>query len=104
MRLAPQAACRAIRCVSSSKCTSRTGAGSYARGVALAHHVDELLQAGVVQGHSEFAVLTHVTRAHITQIMNLLLLALEIQEHILHLPRTVVGRDTIRETHLRPIV
>jgi len=36
--------------------------------------------------------------------MDLLLLAPDIQEEILFLPRTVVGRDPIRETHLRPIV
>ncbi len=45
-----------------------------------------------------------MSRARITQLMNLLLLAPDIQEEILHLPRTVVGRDPIRETHLRPIV
>ena len=36
--------------------------------------------------------------------MNLLLLAPDTQEEVLHLPRTVVGRDAIRETHLRPTV
>ncbi len=49
-------------------------------------------------------VAAHVSRARITQIMNLLLLAPDIQEEILHLPRTVVGRGLIRETDLRPIV
>ena len=39
-----------------------------------------------------------------TQIMNLLLLAPDIQEDILFLPRTKQGRDPIRERHLRPIV
>jgi hypothetical protein len=75
-----------------------------ARLLALAHHFDELLRDGVVQNCAELAALSHVSRARITQIMNLLLLAPDIQEEILHLPRTVVGRDPIRETHLRPIV
>ena len=75
-----------------------------ARLLALAHHFDGLLREGVVQSCSELAALTHVSRARITQIMNLLLLAPDVQEEILHLPPTVVGRDPIRETHLRPIV
>ncbi len=75
-----------------------------ARLLALAHHFDGLLREGVVQDYAELAALSHVSRARITQIMNLLLLAPDIQEEILHLPRTVVGRDPIRETHLRPIV
>jgi len=72
--------------------------------LALAHHFDGLLREGVVRDHAELAALAHVSRARITQIMNLLLLAPDIQEDILHLPRTVIGRDPIRETHLRPIV
>lgn len=75
-----------------------------ARLLALAHHFDRLLREGVVEDYAELAALSHVSRARITQIMNLLLLAPDIQEEILHLPRTVVGRDPIRETHLRPIV
>ena len=35
--------------------------------------------------------------------MNLLLLAPEIQEALLFLPRTERGRDPIRERHVRPI-
>ena len=35
--------------------------------------------------------------------MNLLQLAPEIQEALLFLPRTVKGRDPIREHHVRPI-
>ena len=42
-------------------------------------------------------------RARVTQIMNLLQLAPEIQEALLFLPRTVNGRDPIREHHIRPI-
>ncbi|MBN1553550.1 MAG: hypothetical protein JXA11_02310 [Phycisphaerae bacterium] len=42
-------------------------------------------------------------RARMTQIMNLLLLAPDIQEEILFLPRTTSGRDPIREHHIRLI-
>ncbi|RLJ02122.1 MAG: hypothetical protein DRP08_04835, partial [Candidatus Aenigmatarchaeota archaeon] len=49
------------------------------------------------------ARLGHVSRARVTQIMNLLLLAPDIQEEILFLPRTLTGRDPIRERMIRPI-
>jgi hypothetical protein len=44
-----------------------------------------------------------VNRARITQIMNLLLLAPDIQEGILFLPLTQRGRDPIRMASLQPI-
>jgi hypothetical protein len=44
-----------------------------------------------------------VTRARMTQIMSLLLLAPDIQEEILYLPRTAGGCDPIREKAVRPI-
>lgn len=47
--------------------------------------------------------LGHVTRARLTQIMNLLCLAPDIQEEILFLPATERGRDAITEKQLRPI-
>lgn len=48
-------------------------------------------------------VVEQVTRARVTQIMNLLNLAPDIQEELLFLPRTLQGRDPIREHVLRPI-
>jgi len=39
----------------------------------------------------------------VMQIMNLLNLAPDIQEELLFLPRTLKGRDPIRERHLRPV-
>ncbi len=71
--------------------------------LALAHKFDGLLRAGVVTDQAELARLGHVTRARMTQVMNLLLLAPDIQQAILYLPRTVKGRDPIREIHIRPI-
>jgi hypothetical protein len=52
---------------------------------------------------ADLARLGNVSRARVTQIMNLLQLAPDIQEAILFLPRTVKGRDPIREKHVRPI-
>jgi hypothetical protein len=52
---------------------------------------------------ADLARLGYVSRARITQIMNLLNLAPDIQENILFLPKTTKGRDPIREKDLRPI-
>ena len=72
--------------------------------MALAIRFEHLLASGAVRDQAELAELGHVTRARITQIMNLLHLAPDIQEAILFLPRVTEGRDPIVERHLRPIV
>jgi hypothetical protein len=61
--------------------------------MALAIHFDGLIQSGAVRNYSELARLGNVTRARMTQIMNLLMLAPEIQEELLFLPRVEQGRD-----------
>ncbi|MEQ9380129.1 MAG: hypothetical protein RJP95_04650 [Pirellulales bacterium] len=71
-----------------------------ARLMALAIRFDELIKAGEVADYAELARLAHVTRARITQIMNLRMLAPDIQEAILFLPRVDSGRDPI---HLRQL-
>jgi hypothetical protein len=71
--------------------------------MALAVKFDGLIRNGAITDQAELANLSHVTRARVTQIMNLLLLAPDIQEAILLLPKTTKGRDPIRETHVRPI-
>lgn len=53
------------------------------RMLALAHHLDDLLQKGLVKDYADIARLSGLTRARITQIMQLLLLAPVIQEEIL---------------------
>ncbi|MEK6674494.1 MAG: hypothetical protein AABZ47_02440 [Planctomycetota bacterium] len=74
-----------------------------ARLMALAIRCEELVRRGEVTDYAELARLGHVTRARMTQIMNLLNLAPDIQEEILFLPRTTHGRDPIGERDLRPI-
>jgi len=74
-----------------------------ARLMALAIRFDEHIQSGVVADYAELARLAHVSRARITQIMNLLMLAPDIQEAILFLPRTECGRDRIHIRQLQPI-
>jgi hypothetical protein len=71
--------------------------------MALAIRFDQLIKSGQITDQADLARLGHVTRARVTQIMNLLNLAPDIQEEILFLPRTLQGRDPIRERHLRPI-
>ena len=74
-----------------------------ARLMALAIHFDQLLRDGVVADQAELARLGHVSRARLTQIMNLLNLAPDIQVALLHLPRSAAGREEVSERHLRPI-
>lgn len=74
-----------------------------ARFMALAIRFDDLIRSGDVSDYAELARLAHVTRARITQIMNLLMLAPDIQEAILFLPRVERGRDPIKIRQLQPI-
>jgi len=71
--------------------------------MALAIRLDQLICDGVVADQAELARLGHVTRARLTQIMNLLCLAPDLQEHLLFLPATERGRDAVTEKQLRPI-
>lgn len=71
--------------------------------MALAIRFEQLVRDGVVADYAELARLGHVTRAHVTQIMNLLMLAPDIQEEILFLPRATAGRDPIHLRQLQPI-
>ena len=75
-----------------------------ARLMALAIKIDDLIGSGAIADQAEAARLGHVSRARMTQIMNLLLLAPDIQEQILDLPRVNRGRDPVVETHVRSIV
>lgn len=72
--------------------------------MALAIKFDGLINDGVIADRSELARLAHVTQPRMTQIMNLLNLAPDIQEQLLFLPRVTNGRDPIHEKMLRPIV
>ncbi len=72
--------------------------------MALAVRFDTLIREGHVESMAELARLGHVTRARTSQIMNLLSLAPDIQEEILHLPPTDKGHDVISEHHLRGVV
>jgi hypothetical protein len=71
--------------------------------MALAIRFDALLRERAVSSLTELAELAQVTQPRMTQIMNLLHLAPDIQEAILCLPASVRGRDTLTERELRPM-
>ncbi len=74
-----------------------------ARLMALAIHFDGMLRKGVVADQSALAQICEVTQPRITQIMNLLHLAPDIQEEVLTLSPAPKGRDDVTERDLRPI-
>lgn len=73
------------------------------RVMALAIQFDDLLRRGMVTNTIELARLAKVTQPRITQVMNLLHLAPDIQEELLFLPLVTAGRDPINEKQLRRI-
>ena len=76
----------------------------FTRLLALAHRIEGMIRAGELKDWAEAARLIGVTRARMTQTANLLLLAPEIQEYLLHLPSVTKGPDPITERELRPLV
>jgi hypothetical protein len=71
--------------------------------MALALRFDQLMRDGVVTDQAELARLGRVTRARLTQIMNLICLAPKIQEQILYMTTFSNKQNKITERHLRPI-
>ena len=74
------------------------------RMLALAHRIEGMVRDGEFTDHADAARRLGLTRARITQITSLLLLAPTIQEAILDLLPVTTGRDPISERQLRPIV
>jgi hypothetical protein len=68
--------------------------------MALAIKFQDMIDHREVHDYADIARLGYVSRARITQIMNLLCLAPDIQEAILFLP-PAFGRGPITERHLR---
>lgn len=73
------------------------------RYMALAIYYEDLIRQGHVHDYAEIAALGHVTRARVTQIMNLRLLAPDIQEELVSLVRIVEGRDSLCLRRLQAI-
>jgi hypothetical protein len=71
--------------------------------MALAHRFDALLRSGQVADHRELARLGRVSRPRVSQILQLLLLAPDIQEEVLFLPPFHEGRAPLLLADLLPI-
>ena len=71
--------------------------------MALALRFDELIRTGEVADYAELVRLGRVSRARVTQVMNLLVLAPAIQEELLFLSGIERGRDPIHLRQLQPI-
>ncbi len=69
--------------------------------LALAHTIDARIRSGEIRDWAEAARLVGVTRARMTQIAKLLLLAPQIQESILTLANVTRGPDPVTERALR---
>lgn len=75
-----------------------------ARRLAEAHAFQRLLDEGKVKTQAELARQAGLTRARVTQIMNLLLLAPGLQEQVLVMKPDARGRDPVSERQLRHVV
>ena len=75
-----------------------------ARVLALAHDIERRVRTDELEDLVTAARAYGLTLARVTQIVNLTLLAPEIQEAILAMTPVTAGRDSIRERALRPIV
>ena len=74
-----------------------------ARWLALAIRLEARLAAGTLADAATVARESHVTRARVSQVLNLAFLAPEIQEAVLNLPRVVAGRDPVTLGDLQPV-
>ncbi len=72
--------------------------------MALAIRFDQMLANGDIASMSDLARLVHVTQPRMTQIMNLLHLAPDIQEQLLSMQPVEAGKDLITERDVRPII
>jgi hypothetical protein len=69
-----------------------------------AHKIDGMIRSGEIRDWADAARIVGVTRARMTQIANLLLLAPDVQEAILMLPLSPEGSNQITERGIRPFI
>jgi hypothetical protein len=72
--------------------------------LALAHRFEALVRSGEVKDYADLARIGHVSRARVSQILKLLMLAPSIQEYILWMPPRRAGKEGMTERDLRKIV
>ena len=73
------------------------GTATIARRIALAHHIENLIERGELRDYAEAAERLGLTRARLTQICDLALLAPDIQAAVL------LGHVEPRDRHLREV-
>ena len=71
--------------------------------LALAHKIEQAISEGKLRDRAHAAKLLDVTRARMTQNLDLLLLAPDLQEEILAM-ETIGGRQPLSQARLRPLV
>jgi len=74
-----------------------------ARLMALAIRLDGLMQTGAIKDYATLARLGHVSRARITQILNLVHLAPDLQEAILFLDQDLIDAARVTLGTLQPL-
>jgi len=70
--------------------------------LALAHHIQAAIDRGLVPDRSTVARRFGLTTARLTQVLDLLLLAPDIQAHLLEL-EAIDGREPLTEKHVRSL-
>ncbi len=71
--------------------------------MAMAHRIEGMVRNGEVRDYAAAAEVAQVTRARVSQLVNLLLLAPDIQEQLLLMTRPRSGRELIGENGLRAV-
>ena len=71
--------------------------------LALAIGFEDLIRRGLAKDHADLARLGCISKERISQIMRLVWLAPDIQQEILTLPRTSLGRFHVGEVALRQV-
>ncbi|MDX2023230.1 MAG: hypothetical protein SF187_23555 [Deltaproteobacteria bacterium] len=74
------------------------------RMLALAHKFEAMLKRGEVESLADVARAGRVTRARLSQIMDLVLLAPDIQEQIMGFERVMAGRDPVTMRDVQALV
>lgn len=72
--------------------------------LALAYKFEDLVGSGRLRDYAELARVGRVSRARVSQILKLLMLAPSIQEYILSLSPRIRGEEIITERDLRSVV
>lgn len=75
-----------------------------ARLLALAHRIDALVRSGEMRDYAEVALVAGLSRARVSQIVDLTLLAPAVQERVLREMKPERGRERYSERDLRRIV